>query len=1190
MSKDRVILSHEDADKPCQTCPLYEKGAKRVWAEAPSEGEVELVIVSSYPSKEEESLGKPFVGKGGHLIRDIVKKSGVPLSKIAFTHAVKCRSNKKEPSSAALVQCGKYLRKELKVLNPTTVVALGNVAMTALDVPADSLVEARLNAFAHVPHPRPWSPKKRKRLEAKRKDPERKLAVVSTYAPEYVLRNPSYISALRDDLQNKTASIVANRGKFISERGARKAEITFIKSVKEVREFVDFVLYDEENKDDYVAFDYESFNTSWHAKVNSPLTVGFSFAGDEVNGYSIPLHHPETPFDASELKKVSKLLRKLFRSKNAVFRGWIAHNAQFENFMTHGHFGTWIGVAGDKPLLDTQIIANLYDENRKNLGIQYPYSLEVLTSEFLGYEYVENLKNERDRLASIDLDRVLHYNGEDAVVTGRLFNELMERASKESSPPRKHAKTGEIIEETYDKTILRLAEKKYSRTLRYACTMRVNGQLMDVDHLQALRQEDSIIAGRLRYIKNKFRKSKYVKKVEKMLAEESHGGAMDKMFADSSDEGVFSLTKKDHVRTLFFDVMGLEPVKNSDSGTPSVDKNFQEHYAPRDKEGALMPNAVPLVGLYQEFQALDKLDSSYLSPIGEWLQTRECADGRLHPEFKLTSTVTGRASAANPNCYDAETEVLTPGGWVRFDELEDGVPVAMWTKGEVVFVVPSSYTRQRYRGDMYALEGEYTDLLITHNHTTPLMHRSGEIVSFSAREYPAGDESWYQMHAGNFRHLRDISPFIYAVNDSTLAEKDVYEFYDRTSADSAQAALALLNLRTKLTEENGKFRLTFSRDPFSNLKEIEKKKIRWDDMIYCVTVPSHTILVRRRGKVMVSHQTQQLPRSDSAPKRAIKCLFTAPEDSYIVQIDYSQAEVRWLGIISDDQSLAKRYMIAEELKEEYIRKPSDELKRRIDTEGDIHMATALSMYNLPMDLPFTDPKRAKDARQRAKSVCFGLIYGKHWKTLARDLGIEPEESKEMVDKWMKQFPQAAKWLEYIEEFVSKHGWVQSPLGRRRRLPEVFSDDPGVANRAKRQARNSPIQGAASDTNFYAAGKLMERIERDEKLAGVLLTNTVHDSIVAEVPTDALMTFCKVAKAICTDQDLLLEDFGIRLTVPLAVDFEVGPNWGTLIDFDLTKKSEKRIHHDCKVMRKFPTGTTWKDLEKKGLLYAQKENA
>lgn len=362
--------------------------------------------------------------------------------------------------------------------------------------------------------------------------------------------------------------------------------------------------------------------------------------------------------------------------------------------------------------------------------------------------------------------------------------------------------------------------------------------------------------------------------------------------------------------------------------------------------------------------------------------------------------------------------------------------------------------------------------------------------------------------------------------------------------------------------------------------------------------PSFNLTKTATGRLSASNpNTQQLPRGDTRDKKQIKSLYTVPEDKIMVQLDFSQAEVRWLGIMSGDENLSRRYARAMELEEALRKDPTNkELQRAVKIEGDLHMSTAIDMYRLDKDT-VVDPvtggqtKAAKLKRQAAKAVCFGLIYGKSAKSLAGDLGISDEEADDAVEKWMAQFPQAAEWLAEVDRSISKTCVARSPFGRWRRLPEARSNDMSVANRARRQARNTPIQAAASDFCIYAACRLREALLKhpDPRLREqTKLINTVHDSLGAEVPADieVVWEYMNISKNVFTDPNLIKKDFGVVATVPLQVDFDIGLNWGNVVGVSLDKEELREVMHDAEVLRQQPAGTLLSDLAGKGILYAE----
>lgn len=969
-----VDLIDED-DSPCAECPSRDRiksgavhcarvGARRYDHEsslAKPQDPVGLLVVADVPSKIDNDKSRFWSDPEAKALIQEIKALG--FSSFIIAPAVRCypgddidhfvltkkykgtpKFSKTKPldvAKSSVPHCAAYTHRLVENLNPTLTLAMGPLATEALGMKGGiPYLRARM-------HPRAG-------IAAVRK----KEGTVVTHDRFMMKKSPWARQDVKHDLKKLYG--IATTG-ISTPRGDRKT-ITHhvLDTVDKVKDFVDMVLKTEWDPTEIWAFDFEADNTLMSTEANRLLNVGFARRFDENTAYVIPFAHPETPFSGDDLKQVYAEMKRLFRSEGAKFYAWLAHAAAFEVKSTKLFFDEWVGEAGDIPILDTQIIAYLLDEDRKAKGIaKDPYGLETLALDYMGFTWYTDtkIKSMRSSLSDEPLERVNEYVGIDAVVTARLFNTLLERSMEEG--PKEIGSDGDL---------LRLAVKLYSPATIYTCDLTLTGQKVNGDLLRKLRAADSSIVHRLREIDQTFQNAPEVKRAMKALQKNAFGGQMKPMFATAATWR-FSLTSQDHRRALFWDVLEL------DGADESVDKKFQERH-----------KGQPLVKLYSEYQGLSKLDSSYLEPIATYLQSPNSPDGRLRPRFKLTDTATGRLAGADPN-------------------------------------------------------------------------------------------------------------------------------------------------------------------------------------------------------------SQNMPRGDTRDKKQIKALFVAETGKVLIQLDFSQAEVRWLGVLSGDEELAKKYRLAMEIDELLLKDPNNkELKKRKKLEGDLHMSTALAMYNLDPSILDTDPEAAKLARQKAKAVCFGLIYGKSAKALAADLGISVEEAEEAVERWLDQFPRAREWLEETEELVAKNGYVRSPFGRWRRLPEATSDDISVANRAKRQSRNTPIQSAASDCCIYAACKLRKALRTSENpgLRECKLINTVHDSLVAEVPADidVVRAYCELARSIFTDPDLLMEDFGIAITVPMAVDFDIGVNWACMRDYDFTEEALKRAMYDAEVMRKMPVGALLEDADKKMLCYDQ----
>ena len=1241
---------------------------------------VDVLVVADAPTYHDNQGGSFWSDKDGGRILGMIKAAvaNAGLQSFAVVPAVRCypcgevshfvlkkkykgnsfKSDRKPPleeAEAAVVKCRDYVVRAVNTLKPKVTIAMGPLAIKALDMGA-SVAGLRVLPL----HPRPGLALASKR-EGTMVTYDRSFARTSRWARADLLR----------DLREKLPNILAT-GYAFPEGDRSTIDITVLDTVDSVKRFVDLCFTSEDIPlDDFLTLDFETEGLDLSTVTNRLLNVGFSFKSAPDSAFVIPLAHPQTPFSVDELAEVYAHLKRLFQAKKTRFWAFVAHNAQFETQMIKLFFDVFLGEDGNKSILDTQVIAYLMNENRRNDGIVKPYSLETLASEMLGFRwYAETaIKGKRDSLSQEDIDTVNEYVGIDAAVTARLINVQMQQMEEEGS--------------LHD--LMRVASKLYSEAIRYTSDLTMTGQGIDVDLLRKLRAPDSSIVHRLREIEEIFAHAPEVRQAMRVVNQARQGAAGGKPLFKSSATAAqpFSLASHDHRRALFWDVMKLL------GANESVDKNWQE----------LHKKAEPLVAVYQEYQQLSKLDSSYLEPTAMWLQKPQSADCRIRPRFNLINTTSGRLSATDPNCYDAETEILTNRGWVAFPSLQDEDKVAQWHReGTIDFVKPTEIIRQVYAGPMVSLRNQHIDLLLTPNHRCPVVHRrTGYLRIATAETYP---EDYKQLHAGRWaggpralasplvtilcaaqadgawrpdvkqgamewsftkerkvKRLQEAldeleAPYTYRIQadgrhrfylsagpllgliedtigndkvfrpewllsldratlDSFVGEinlwdgcsttDDQYTSVVKQNTDVVQIALTLSGQRATVNRRDSAIgekvygdAWTIYQSPRDNsmTTNIKKETVQYDGTVYCVTVPSSFVVVRRRGRPCVSGNSQQLPRGDTRDKKQIKAMFRAALGKILVQLDFSQAEVRWLGIMSGDKALSAKYALAAELQEAILKDPKNaELKQRLKVDGDIHMSTALVMYKLPMDLPFTDEKAAKLARQKAKTVCFGLIYGKNYKSLAKDLKISDEEAKEAVDLWMAQFPEAAAWLDNIDNTIEDTCIARSPFGRWRRLPEAAASDVSVANRAKRQARNTPIQSAASDFCIYAACKLRRALRKhpDVRLREhAKLINTVHDSLTAELPAipEVILAYATLARDIFTDPHLIEKDFGVVATVPLAVDFDIGVNWGNLTDFDFTEKSMKRALYDAEVIRKSPPGTMFEDVIDSLVLYDQ----
>lgn len=307
---------------------------------------------------------------------------------------------------------------------------------------------------------------------------------------------------------------------------------------------------------------------------------------------------------------------------------------------------------------------------------------------------------------------------------------------------------------------------------------------------------------------------------------------------------------------------------------------------------------------------------------------------------------------------------------------------------------------------------------------------------------------------------------------------------------------------------------------------------------------------------------QQIPRSDTLLKKQIKNLYCAEpvkegeEKKILVQADFCANEIRFWAAISSDPYLCNAFNESFKKGCQFRENPDDEkLEEEAHLQGDIHKQTASMMYKVPLK------EVTKNLRQSAKSLSLGIMYQRGVKSVASQLGITEEEAQKLFDKFFEHFTVGVKWANKQKEDVKKYGYIESPLGRRRRLGSLIIDgnklleksrEEGrgkgkgdwiqankLIGRAERQAVNSPIQGLASDLALIALSLLHQYIIKHN--LRTIIVNSVHDSVVMEIPESEIYEMGKIVREIFTEKSrkYAYKYFGWKMPTHIDIDFEVG---------------------------------------------------
>jgi DNA polymerase-1 len=290
--------------------------------------------------------------------------------------------------------------------------------------------------------------------------------------------------------------------------------------------------------------------------------------------------------------------------------------------------------------------------------------------------------------------------------------------------------------------------------------------------------------------------------------------------------------------------------------------------------------------------------------------------------------------------------------------------------------------------------------------------------------------------------------------------------------------------------------------------------------------------------------------------KEVKNLFQAeppskkfPEGTVLLQLDYKTAEVRWAAIFANDQNLIR---VFKEARESLIAAcapdstMSDEEFEATQLASDIHRRTASLMFNVsPKDV-------SKSMRQAVKSITFGILFGMGTQTLAKNNGWTENEAEEKIEMFYSAFPQLRDWLERNPKIAERDGYVETIMGRRRRLHDLYAvENFRTHAKASRLAKNAPIQGQSSDGGNIGLINFFQFLLDNNLEKKWLIQNIVHDSCLVQVPMADLEKALEAMQYHFVEgmADYIKKYFNFTLPLPIECEIEVGLKYGDLTKWD-----------------------------------------
>ena len=179
---DTLDVIRVDIGPDCSRCKLHTLGRKQV-VFGVGNPNADLMFVGEAPGADEDIQGEPFVGRAGQLLTKIIEAIELRREDVYIANVIKCRPpGNRNPEPDEVEQCEPFLFRQIDVIKPKVIVALGKFAAQCLLKTDTPITRIRGREFSY-----------------------RDAVLIPTYHPAYLLRNPSAKRDVWEDMKRVRA-------------------------------------------------------------------------------------------------------------------------------------------------------------------------------------------------------------------------------------------------------------------------------------------------------------------------------------------------------------------------------------------------------------------------------------------------------------------------------------------------------------------------------------------------------------------------------------------------------------------------------------------------------------------------------------------------------------------------------------------------------------------------------------------------------------------------------------------------------------------------------------------------------------------------------------------------------------------------------------------------------------------------
>lgn len=1138
--KPKLKKNREEKSSSCEECGLFKEcvSTKTTYT---GEGERKILVVSDFPSKQEDESGILGRGPAYELLRDTLKSLGVYVKQDCwYTTAVNCRPRGgRYPAHTQVSTCRARLISLIDTLKPALILMLG-------EIPFKSLISPRMVGRIAGTQ---WT------------------MFLGDVIPDQAMGR--YLAPVSDAsylLERKTWED-GQKSKPLYEREPGQYLIWKQQLERAINHPSQFYRYNYQgdclsstHKDEaiewlekaldwkHLALDFETTGLKPHRQGHRIVCASIS---DGLFSYSFPF------FEDKDFRRAWKRLMLSDVKK-------IGHNMQFENMWNHALLGYYI----ENWEADTMLLAHAVHSTK-------PTNLKYLTYSYfgdIGYDddvdmYLKAPERELEMygdnafnlIEKAPLDKLLTYNALDSLYTFKLWEEMSILFDDEK----------------------RRGNKFFLDSAITLCKAQENGFYIDEDVLRRNR----------------------IKLQEEMKDIEDEINHMDEVKLWDSDEP-FSFQSNQQLAHLLFDIEKIKPLGYTKSGAPSVDKeNLPKYNTPLVKK-VLEWRSLEKITQYLDAYITEAVDKK-IHPFFRLSSVDSFRSGASSPNvqqcFPLTTeilTEKGWMTFSAVREYDGKiAQFSEQGNVVSFTDSWEFVPggiqpcVRVATREQIDMVLTANHQcllqdrktnewRKREASKYPADHNQYHSGYLVQGAPSigiPLLrlcvalqadgsvapygwdfsfHRERKItrfisiledlgIKYSKYVQKSGLRTRFYLSFAKNPDLRVLSEWKYfdiqkiialssaerevfneeiMLWDGCSTRKNTYCSKVRANVEAVQLSYALAGRRARLYPRNGSWEVSLGSNGYSmttNRKIIEVGDI----LVACVSVPTENIMIRQNGQIYV---TGNCPKRNKLARKYIRTGLKPHPGHRLVEHDHGQLEVRINACYSGDRNLIR-----------YV------------TEGlDMHTESTMEAFLLTKD------QMKKDYRNEIKgSFVFAEFYGSYYAQVAKDLWefvetdewlkghlaekgvkqyVQFEEQIKEAERilWTVRFPEHAEWRKDMWSFYNRHGYIETFTGFRIQGPM-----------RRNNSFNGQVQGSAYHVLQQGMNWTMEEVE--QKLEQTKLLVEIHDAMVATVPLHEEDMYDSIVYRNCTKK---VVDKWPWIVVPLVMEkerSEVDGNWAEM---------------------------------------------